>query len=157
VGIVGFGRIGQNLFRYCKIFGANVKHIFDPRTVRNGCLEELFEDSDIVLICCSLTEVTYGMVDYSLLRRLRRDAILVNTSRGEVLVEKDLERILLERPDIRVGLDVLGGEIFGLHLASPLLQFSNVTITPHQAGVCYESQEKAARISLRLLTRFLAT
>ena len=151
VGIVGFGRIGQNIFRYCKVFGANIKHIFDPRTVKNGCLEELFEDSDIVVICCSLTEVTYGMVDYSLLRRLRRDAVLVNTSRGEVLVEKDLERILLERPDIRVGLDVLAGEIKGSHLSSPFLRMGNVIVTPHMAGVTYESQYMAATIAKQLL------
>jgi D-3-phosphoglycerate dehydrogenase len=157
VGIVGFGRIGQNLFRYCKIFGANVKHIFDPRTVKNGVLEELFEDSDIVVLCCSLTEVTHGMIDYDLLSRLKEGAVLVNTARGEVLVEQDLLRILLERSDLRVGIDVLTGEVLGTHFSSSLLCLNSVTITPHMAGVTHESQEKAARISLRLLTRFLAT
>jgi len=151
VGLVGFGRIGQNLFRYLKVFGANPKHIFDPRTVKNGCLEELFEDSDIVVLCCSLTEVTYGMIDYDLLKRLKRDAVLVNTARGEVMVEADLLRILSERPDLRIGVDVLAGETKGAHLASPLLRCSGVTVTPHMAGVTIESQEKAARIALNLL------
>ena len=151
VGIVGFGRIGQNMFRYCKVFGANIKHVFDPRTVRNGVLEELFENSDIVIICCSLTEVTYGMVDYDLLSRLKKGAVLVNTARGEVMVEADLLRILLERSDLRVGIDVLAGEVHGTHLASSLLCLSSVTTTPHMAGVTVESQEKAARIALKLL------
>ena len=150
-GLVGFGRIGQNLFRYLKVFGANPKYIFDPRTVRNGCLGELFEDSDIVIICCSLTEVTYGMVDYDLLKRLKRDAVLVNTARGEVLVETDVLRILSERPDLRIGMDVLAGETKGAHLASPLLRCSGVTVTPHMAGVTVESQAKAARMALKLL------
>jgi len=151
VGIVGFGRIGQNLFRYLKVFGAKPKHIFDPRTVKNGCLEELFEGSDIVVLCCSLTEVTYGMIDYDLLKRLKENACLINTSRGEVVVEQDLVRFLLKRPDVCVGLDVLAGEVLGAHLRSPLLGMSNVTVTPHMAGVTYESQEKAARIALNLL------
>jgi len=83
--------------------------------------------------------------------------VLVNTARGEVMVEADLLRILLERSDLRVGIDVLAGEVLGTHLASSLLCLNSVTVTPHMAGVTHESQEKAARISLRLLTRFLAT
>ena len=151
VGIVGFGRIGQNIYRYCKVFGANPKHIFDPRTVKNGCLEELFENSDIVIICCSLTEVTYGMIDYDLLSRLKENAVLINTSRGEVLVESDLVRVLLKRPDISIGIDVLAGEVHGTHLASSLLGLHNATVTPHMAGVTYESQYKAITIAKQLL------
>jgi len=157
VGIIGFGRIGQNMFRYLKVFGANPKYIFDPRTVRNGCLEELFEKSDIVIVCCSLTPITEGMIGYDLLSRLKEGAVLVNTARGEVMVEADLLRILLERSDLRVGLDVLTGEVLGTHFSSSLLCLNSVTVTPHMAGVTHESQEKAARISLRLLAGFLAT
>ena len=102
-------------------------------------------------MCCSLTEVTYGLIDYDLLSRLREGAVLVNTARGEVMVEADLLRILLERSDLRVGIDVLAGEVVGTHLASPLLCLNNVTVSPHMAGTTYESQEKAARIALKLL------
>jgi len=151
VGIIGFGRIGQNMYRYCKVFGADVKHIYDPRFVRGAKLEWLFEDCDIVVVCCSLTEVTYGLIDYDLLSRLREGAVLVNTARGEVMVEADLLRILLERSDLRVGIDVLAGEVVGTHLASPLLCLNSVTVSPHMAGVTVESQEKAARIALKLL------
>ena len=151
VGIIGLGRIGKNMYRYCKAFGADVKHVYDPRLVRGAKLEWMFEDCDVVLVCCSLTEVTYGLIDYDLLRRLKDGAVLVNTARGEVLVEKDLLRILLERSDLRVGIDVLAGEVFGTHLASSLLCLNSVTVSPHMAGVTYESQEKAARIALKLL------
>ena len=154
VGIVGFGRIGQNMFRYLKVFGAKPKHIFDPRTVKNGCLEELFEGSDVIIVCCSLTEVTYGMIDYDLLSRLKEGAVLVNTARGEVMVEADLLRILLERSDLRVGTDVLTGEVLGTHLASSLLCLSSVTTTPHMAGVTFESQEKAAHLARKLLIEY---
>jgi len=151
VGFVGFGRIGRNVFKWCKSFGALPKRIYDPRTVKGGKLEDIFDYSDIVVVCCSLTQETEGMIGYDLLKRLKENAVLVNTSRGEVLVAKDLERILLERPDISVGLDVLAGEVHGTHLASPLLRMNNVIVTPHMAGVTCESQEKAAQIALKLL------
>ena len=151
VGIIGFGRIGRNMYRYLKAFGANIKYIYDPQLVEGGKLEWLFNECDIVIVCCSLTEVTYGMIDYSLLERLKENACLVNTSRGEVLVEADLVRFLIKRPDVCVGIDVLAGEVLGTHLRSPLLRMSNVTVSPHMAGVTVESQEKAARIALKLL------
>ena len=151
VGIIGFGRIGRNMYRYLKAFGANIKYIYDPQLVEGGKLEWLFDESDIVIVCCSLTKETTGMIGYDLLSRLKKDAVLINTSRGEVLVESDLVRVLLKRPDICVGLDVLSGEVFGMHLSSPLLKMSNVTVSPHMAGVTCESQEKAARIALKLL------
>ena len=151
VGFVGFGRIGRNMYRYVKAFDANVKYIYDPALVIGGKLEWLFDESDIVIICCSLTEETEGMIGYELLERLKEGACLINTSRGEVLVEQDLLRFLLKRPDVCVGLDVLAGEVNGAHLRSPLLRMANVTITPHMAGVTCESQEKAAQIALKLL------
>jgi len=153
VGFVGFGRIGQNMFRYLKAFGAHVKSIYDPRVVEGGKLEEVF-DCDVVVVCCALTEETTGLIDYDLLSRLREGAVLVNTSRGEVLVEKDLLRILLERSDLRVGIDVLAGEVFGTHLASSLLCLNSVTVTPHMAGVTIESQKKAAVLALELLIKY---
>ena len=153
VGFVGFGRIGQNVFRYLKAFGAHIKSIYDPRVVEGGNLEAVF-DCDIVIICCALTEVTYGLIDYDLLSRLKEGAVLVNTARGEVLVEKDLLRILLERSDLRVGIDVLEGEVHGTHLASSLLCLNNVTITPHMAGVTVESQKKAAVLAKNMLIAY---
>ncbi len=153
VGFVGFGRIGRNVFRYCKAFGAHIQSIYDPRVVEGGSLEAVF-DCDIVIVCCALTEVTYGLIDYDLLSRLKKDACLINTARGEVIVEKDLVRVLLKRPDLSIGLDVLEAEVTGAHLSSPLLKMSNCTITPHQAGCCFESQTKAAEIALGLLQRY---
>ena len=153
VGFVGFGRIGQNMFRYLKAFGAHIKSIYDPRVVEGGSLEAVF-DCDIVIVCCALTEVTYGLIDYDLLSRLKKGAVLVNTARGEVMVEADLLRILLERSDLRVGIDVLEGEVHGAHLASSLLCLNSVTVTPHMAGVTFESQHKATLLALKLLVEY---
>jgi len=153
IGFVGFGRIGQNVFKWCKAFDAIPLYIYDPRLVA-GCKLEWVFGCDIVIICCSLTEETHGMINASLLERLKEGACLINTSRGEVLVEKDLVRFLLKRPDVCVGLDVLAGEVNGAHLRSPLFGLHNVTITPHMAGVTIESQHKAVAIAKNLLVDY---
>lgn len=160
VGLVGLGRIGSRMARYVQAFDAHPSYydpyVENPNVHRFANLEALFSASDVVCICCTLTEETTGMIDRNLISRLRNGASLVNTSRGEVINESDLYRILQERPDLRVALDVLANEVRGTHLDSPLRrlhQNGQIVITPHIAGVSVESQEKAAMTALGLLER----
>ena len=72
--------------------------------------------------------------------------------------EADLAAVLQARPDLRVGLDVLPGEVTNTHLASPLIEFhrqGRIVITPHIAGATVESQSKAALLALGLLEKYL--
>jgi len=161
VGLVGLGRIGLRLKRYCSGFDARVAY-HDPyvhdTTLPYLSLEGLFENSDIVCVCCVLNDETRRMIHYDLLSRLPEGAVFVNTSRGEVVVEEDLIRLLTERLDLRVGLDVISGEVENRHGSSPLLAFHDsgqIVITPHIAGATVESQRKAAEASLGILTRVL--
>ena len=163
VGLIGFGRIGRRMARYCQAFDAQVVY-HDPYVAEVALpawrLEAIFERCDAVCLCCSLTEETRGMINGNLLARLKPDAALVNTSRGEVIVEEDLVTVLEQRADLRVGLDVLSGETSNLHHASPLLPWHDrgrIVITPHMAGATVESQRKAAVVALNLLRRHLKT
>ena len=160
VGLVGLGRIGRRMARYCQAFDAAVAY-YDPYVnepeVPVWPIEKIFEEADAVCICCSLTEETTGMIDYDLLRRLRPSASFINSSRGEVVNEKALAKILSERTDLKVGLDVLAGEVTNTHHESPLMEYhrqGRIVITPHIAGATVESQAKAARGALRLLKQF---
>ena len=160
VGLVGFGRIGQRMARYCEAFDAQVAYS-DPYVVTHRwpawSLEEIFERSDAVCVCCRLTPETTGLIDQHFLSRLKTGACLINTSRGEVMVEQDLVEILRVRPDLRVGLDVLAGEVTKSHNTSPLLELHDrrqIVITPHIAGATIESQCKAALSALTLLRRY---
>jgi D-3-phosphoglycerate dehydrogenase / 2-oxoglutarate reductase len=157
VGIVGLGRIGNHIANWCKVFNAKVLY-YDPyvsnKIKRTDSLEFLFSDSDIICICCILNDETTCMIDLNLLKLMKANACLINSSRGEVIKEKDLVKVLRNRKDIRVGIDVLAGEINGTHLDSQLLEFHDqgrIVITPHIAGATVESQLKAAIIALRLL------
>ena len=161
VGLVGFGRIGRRLAGYCKVFGAHAAY-YDPyvteASIQGWSLEQIFERSAVVCVCCALTVETHGMIGRNLLARLPPGGVLINTSRGEVIVEADLVAVLTKRPDLRVGLDVLSGEVRGTWRESPLLPFRDsgrLVITPHMAGATVESQQKAARSALGLLRRHL--
>ncbi len=160
VGLVGLGRIGRRLARYCAAFGAEVRY-HDPYVPTAGelphvTLDELFGGSDVVCVCCALTAETDGLITGDLIRRLPRGGALINTSRGEVLAQAELLEVLGEREDLRVGLDVLAGETTAEHLGGELLALHDagrVVVTPHIAGATVESQEKAARIALGLIAR----
>src|SRR3989338_105984 len=157
VGLVGMGRIGQRLAKWCSAFEAKVSY-YDPYVTfpdyPQRPLEQIFSESDIVCICCALTPKTTGMIDKSLLRRLKHNASFINTSRGEVLREEDLVEVLKERHDIKVALDVLSAEVTGNQFKSALIALhkqGRVVISPHIAGATVESQTKAAAIALNLL------
>jgi len=161
VGLIGLGRIGRRMASFCEAFSADVTY-YDPYvkhpSLDSISLEQLFTVNDILCICCSLTPETSGMITAQLLNTLKPRAVLINTSRGEIINENDLSIIAYDRPDLRIALDVLTGEVTGTQLDSPLLALhkeGRIHVTPHIAGATIESQEKAARIALGLLRRHL--
>ncbi len=157
VGLIGLGRIGQRLAKWCGAFDARVAY-YDPYVVDERYarwpLEQIFSECDIVCVCCALTKETTRMINRELLERLKTGASLINTSRGETLAEEALIDILHQRPDLRVGLDVLEGEVTNTQMNSKLFEFfdrGQIVITPHIAGATIESQTKAAMGALNLL------
>ena len=162
VGLIGYGRIGRRLARYCHAFDASAVY-YDPYVQDAAAtawpIERIFSEADAVCVCCLLTEETRGMVGRPLLERLKPGASLVNSSRGEVIDEGALAAVLAERPDLRVAVDVLAGEVAGATSSSPLLPFhrsGQIVVTPHIAGAAYESQSKAAAATLDILRRHYA-
>ena len=159
VGLIGLGRIGTKVAKYCTAFEASVSY-YDPyKSVTQyikDSLENIFKNNDIIVICCELNQETTGLVNKPLLESMKKNVCLINTARGEIINELDLSEIIRERSDIRVGLDVIAGEVTNTHYLSPLINLhrsKRITITPHIAGATYESQHKAAKIVLKLLTR----
>lgn len=159
VGVIGLGRIGRRMTRYCQAFDADVVY-WDPYVenadIPRVSMESIFSQCDVVVSCCVLTDETRNMIGRSLLETLKPRAVFVNTSRGEVVNEDDLAFVVTQRPDIRVAVDVICGEVTGTQLSSPLIPFHNsqrIVIAPHIAGVTTESQQKAALIALSLLNR----
>ena len=164
--IIGYGRIGRKIYKYASAFGMNIRW-YDPlldsefydvklQKERINSLEELVEiNPDIISVNCYLTPETTNLVNKKLLKGLKNNLIVVNTSRGEVVNESDIAD-LIKNKSIFYSCDVLCNEqnISELRKNSPLLQmnlaYDNLIITPHVAGCTIESQEKALKTILKL-------
>lgn len=157
VGLVGHGRIGKNIENWCRAFGAGVYWTdpYEKSGLYQPTLYWLFSSCLVIVICCTLTEETKGLITKELMASMRQDACLINTARGEIIDEEALIEVAQKRPDLTFCLDVLSGEPEGKQIDSPLLDMENVVCTPHISGLCYESNHKAAQICCQLLKEYI--
>jgi D-3-phosphoglycerate dehydrogenase len=160
LGIVGLGRCGRAVARRALGFGMRVvassRHAETAPEVDDGiarlALEDLLAESDAVSLHLPLTAATRGLFDRRAFARMRPGAVLINTSRGGVVVEEDLIESLSSGHLGGAGLDVLGCE--PTRTDNPLLRLPNVVLSPHIAGVdtaaLDEMAWKAARCVIHL-------
>jgi glycerate dehydrogenase len=158
-GIYGLGRIGQQAARIAQGFGMSVlaahKH---PRRdampgVRFVDLTTLFSQSDVVSLHAPLGPDNEGIVNEKLLRLAKPSAILINTSRGGLINEADLERALRGGWLAAAALDVLKQEPPGGD--HPLLALDNCRLTPHLAWATFEARERLMGITADNVAAFL--
>ena len=150
LGIVGMGRIGQALARRAKAFGLQV-HYHNRRRVA-GPIEEALEatywDSldqmlarmDIVSVNCPHTPATYHLLSARRLKLLRRDAIVVNTARGEIIDENALTRMLEAGEIAGAGLDVFEHEPAIPPRLLKLARQNRVVVLPHMGSATIEGR-----------------
>ena len=159
VGIVGVGAIGAIVARIC-IGGFGMKAIGFQRNVGNlpkgvepAQLDALFAQSDFIIVACPLTAETKGLASAARIASMRKNAVLVNVSRGPVVDEGAITQALLHRRIRGAALDVFDKQ--PLTADHPLMALDNVILTPHQAGLTVEAVERmsegAAQETLRLL------
>lgn len=150
VGIVGYGRLGKMMAKFCRAFDAEV-YIHDPYSDESNIdtLEELFDICDAVSLHVHVTDETRHMIDYDLLSRNVK--FLVNTSRGEVVNETDIIKALKECKLWGYGADVIEDE-FGDPSKSPFFNLDNSKLncifTPHIGGMTIQGQTKAYKWSI---------
>lgn len=138
LGVLGLGRLGSRVAEIGRAFGMDVlawsPHLTAERADAAGArlagsAAELFADSDVVTVHLVLSESTRGLVDATLLRRMRPGAYLVNTSRGPIVDRAALVRALREGRLAGAGLDVYDTE--PLPADDELRRLPNVLATPH--------------------------
>lgn len=162
IGILGFGKVGARLAVRARAFGMKIvaydKFLapLDYTVTETGAklmpLEEVLAKSDIVSCHLPRNEDTIGLMDYSRLKLMKPGAVIVNTGRGEAIVEKDLIRALKEQVIAGAGLDVRETEP---PEESELNHMDNVILTPHVAGLTTEAQEKVIESVAADVTRVL--
>lgn len=162
VGIVGLGNIGRRLASICKhAFECEVlaydPHIaatdFAERHARSVSLDELLARSDVVSVHTPLTAETRGMFGGDLYRRMKPNALFVQTARGSIHDEPSLHEALASGHLGGAGLDVWEAEPPAAD--HPLLQLDNVICSPHTAGVSKDSRERMAEFAATQLISLL--
>jgi phosphoglycerate dehydrogenase-like enzyme len=160
LGIVGVGAIGRRVARLALGFGMNVIGCDPAYTespvpgTRLGSLEEVLEAADILTLHPRLNQTTYRLIDAAALAELRPGAIVVNTSRGEVMDEGALISSLQSGHLAGAALDVFAHE--PLAPESPLREMENVVLSPHVAGQTHEAMVQVARSAANAILDDLA-
>jgi glyoxylate reductase len=154
LGIVGLGRIGQAMARRARGFGMRIVYAGQKRAhadVERALmataldLDELFSQADFVSLHCPLTPATRHLVNAARLARMKRGAVLVNTTRGPVVDEAALAAALVAGPIGAAGLDVYEDEP-RVHPA--LAGLENVVLAPHIGSADRPTREAMARIAV---------
>jgi D-3-phosphoglycerate dehydrogenase / 2-oxoglutarate reductase len=164
LGIIGCGRIGSNLAKYANSFSMKIL-AYDPfKKIKIKYIKqkknysEVIKNSDIVAICVHLNKSTKNMVNKKWFTQMKKEAILINSSRGEILNEKDLIQNLKKKKISGAIVDVISNEQKTVHRNHPMIKYSNLNqnliITPHIAGLTVESEEKALKQSINDLITF---
>ncbi len=159
-GIIGFGKIGSAVANIANAFGMKVI-AYSPNTrtydgfgkVEFTDKERVITESDVISLHCPLTEETEGMVNREFLKKMKSTAYLINTSRGPVIVEKDLAEALNGGIITGAGLDVLSQEPADEN--NPLISCEKCLITPHIAWASLEARTRLMNIFRENVKAFL--
>jgi len=156
LGVVGFGRVGQAVARRATGFGMEVLHHTRRETGIigwRGDLDRLLAESDIVTLHVPLTDETRHLIDPRRLTLMKRDAVLVNTSRGPVVDEEALAVALEEGAIFAAGLDVYEREP---EVHPRLLGAPRTVLLPHIGSASLATRTRMARVAAENAVAVLA-
>ncbi|MGC1429064.1 MAG: 2-hydroxyacid dehydrogenase [Albidovulum sp.] len=163
VGVIGYGNIGTKVVKLLRAFGSKVL-VCDPYVqlspedlqagVEHVALDRLLADADVVTLHARVTDETRQMMNAEAFRKMKKDALFVNTARGPMCNYDDLYQALV---DGEIGSAMM--ETFGVEPVPvdwPLLQLPNVTLTPHIAGASVRTVTFAAEQAAEEVRRYIA-
>lgn len=160
MGIIGYGRIGQAVGKIAQAFGMKVlahdkyqNKDLESRTMKYVDLDELLKSSDVISLHCPLTEENRGIINKSTIAKMKDSVIIINTARGQLIVEEDLAEALNQGKVYAAGLDVVSKE--PIEADNPLLKAKNIFITPHIAWAPKESRQRLMDIAADNLKAFI--
>ncbi len=160
MGIIGFGRIGQQTGRIAKALEMEVL-AYDSYPNDSGkaiaqyvTLDELLAKSDVIAVHCPLFPETQGIINKDNIAKMKDGVIILNNSRGPLVVEQDLADALNAGKVGAAGLDVVSTE--PIKGDNPLLKAKNCIITPHISWAAKEPRSRIMDMSVDNIKAFLA-
>lgn len=164
IGIIGYGRLGKIYARLTKNFRGNL-YVYDPfvkvkskKIIQISSLQKFISNCDIISIHIHATNENENFINKKIFKFMKNDVILINTSRGEVINERDLIDFLKNNKKAKYGTDVISQEIVG-RKKNKIIKFAKkskqILITPHIGGMTSEAQQLAYMCALKLLKSYL--
>lgn len=159
MGIVGFGSIGQSVGRIAKAFGMRV--ITHSRSVKEEGkliaeyvdMDTLLRESDVISLHCPLFPETKNIINQDNIAKMKDGVIIINNSRGGLVVEQDLADALNSGKVAAAGLDVVSEE--PIKGGNPLLKAKNCFITPHISWAPIESRQRIMDTTVQNIRAYL--
>lgn len=160
MGIIGYGRIGQATGRIAQALGMKVlaydayrNPALESETCQYADLDEVLAQSDVLALHCPLFPETEGIINRENIAKMKDGVIILNNSRGPLIVEKDLAEALDSGKVAAAGLDVVSTE--PIKGNNPLLKAKNCILTPHISWAPKESRQRLMDIAVDNLEMFL--
>ena len=159
--IAGFGRIGQALIKRCLGFEMKV-FVYDPFVSKNvieklggtkvDSMEEACKDMDAISLHIPLNDKTKNIINYDLLKTMKKNCIIINAARGGIVNEIDLDRALKKDLIFGAGLDVFETE--PPESNNPLLKNDKVFLSPHTAAFTEECMTRMGKETIQNIIDF---
>lgn len=161
MGIIGFGRIGQDTGKLAQAFGMKVlaydahrRPELESETCHYADLDTVFAESDVISLHCPLFAETEGIINKESIAKMKTGVMIINDSRGPLIVEEDLRDALNSGKVAGAAVDVVSTE--PIKMDNPLLQAKNCLITPHIAWAPKESRQRLMDIAVENLRCYAA-
>lgn len=159
MGIIGFGRIGQDTGKIAQALGMKVlafdaykKPELESETCHYADLDTLLAESDVISLHCPLFPSTEGIINKDNIAKMKDGVMIINDSRGPLIVEEDLRDALNSGKVAGAALDVVSTE--PIKMDNPLLDAKNVILTPHIAWAPKESRQRLMDIAVANLKAY---
>lgn len=160
LGIIGFGRIGHRTGEIAKALNMRVivnDSYENPQFVQEGfeyvTREQLFRESDVIALHCPLFPSTRGLINKDTIAQMKDGVLIINNSRGQLVVEEDLREALDSGKVGGAAVDVVSTE--PIKGDNPLLGAKNCIITPHMSWGAKEARERIMNITADNIRAFL--
>ena len=164
LGILGYGRLGCMVADYGKAFrmrvlACDIRPVDMAPAVERVGFDQLLAESDVLSIHIHLTEENRRLINAAALAKMKRGAVLINTSRGAIVDEAALLQSLTSGHLAGAGLDVIEGEWRNDLANHTLIQYAaanqNLIIVPHIGGITLEAQRMVYAHTAEKLARYL--